>query len=176
MKPLTKLGILIAALTLIVANVSAQSTVPASTGSNVNQVDAQQSLDFHNAKRQTVGSPPLQWSTDLAAVAQNWANHLAAGGCNLQHTQGGPYGENLFGGGGRPYTAMDASQDWYGEISKFHYGPLTPSNWAPSGHYTQMVWKTTTKVGMGRATCNGGLVVIVAEYDPPGNYMGQKPY
>jgi pathogenesis-related protein 1 len=175
-KPLLKLAILVAAINTVVANVSAQAVVSTSTGSNVNQVDAQRSLDFHNAKRKDVGSPPLQWSTDLAAVAQKWADHLAANGCSLQHTQGGLYGENLFGGGGKPYTAVDASQDWYSEISKFHDGPLTPSNWAPAGHYTQMVWSKTAKVGMGRATCSGGLVVIVAEYDPPGNYMGQKPY
>ena len=164
-------------LSLHWAVASAQSTVPANTGSRVIPSDAQSALDFQNAKRHDVGSPPLQWSPQLAGVAQNWANHLAsAENCDLVHTTGGHYGENLFAGSGRAYTAVDAAKDWYGEIAKFHYGPLTDNNWADAGHYTQMVWRNTTSVGMGRATCPGGWVVIVAEYDPPGNYIGQKPY
>lgn len=154
-----------------------QSTVPASTGSLVIPSDAQRALDFQNAKRHDVGVPPLQWSTQLAAVAQSWANHLAsAENCRLVHTTGDRYGENLFGGAGRAYTALDAAQDWYGEIAQFHYGPLTDDNWSAAGHYTQMIWRSTTTVGMGRATCPNGWVVIVAEYDPPGNYIGQTPY
>jgi hypothetical protein len=110
-------------------------------------------------------------------VAQNWANHLAKDeGCSLIHSQNNPYGENLFGGPGGPYTALDAAQAWYSEIEKFHYGVLTDANWYPTGHYTQVIWHTTTQVGMGQATCSGGGTVIAAEYNPPGNYIGQKPY
>jgi len=164
------------AFVLGATTVVAQSVVPSNTGSNVPQAQAQQALDLHNAKRQAVGVPPLQWSADLAAVAQQWANHLAANGCGLQHTFNDKYGENLFGGSGTTYTALDAAQDWYGEISKFKYGVLTNTNWAPTGHYTQMVWRNTTRLGMGQATCGNGATVIVAEYDPPGNFIGQKPY
>ena len=92
------------------------------------------------------------------------------------HDERSLWGKNLFGGGGRAYTALDAARDWYSEISKFHYGVLNGSNWYASGHYTQMVWRNTTQVGMGQAVCSDGSIVIVAEYDPPGNYMGQKPY
>jgi hypothetical protein len=35
--------------------------VPANTGSNVPQDQAQLALDFHNQKRRVVGSPALQW-------------------------------------------------------------------------------------------------------------------
>lgn len=165
------------ALAILALPLSAQQPTIPVTGSHVNIQDAQQALAFHNAKRHDVGAPPLTWSTDLAAVAQRWADHLAADqDCDLVHTVGGHYGENLFGGSGRAFTAVDASQDWYSEISKFHYGPLAENSWYDAGHYTQMVWRNTTKIGMGRTTCPSGRVVIVAEYDPPGNYMGQKPY
>jgi pathogenesis-related protein 1 len=152
-------------------------TVPSNTGSSIPQAQAQAALDFHNAKRHDVGVAPLQWSTKLAAAAQNWANHLAKDeGCNLSHTQSNSYGENLFGGRGAMYTALDAARGWYGEIAKYHYGILTNDNWYPTGHYTQMIWQNTAEVGMGQATCSGGVTVIVAEYNPPGNYMGEKPY
>lgn len=153
------------------------TVVPSDTGSSVPQDQAQLALDFHNKVRQDVGAAPLEWSADLAAYAQQWANHLAAdSNCDLEHTPNNVYGENLFGGSGESYTALDASQDWYSESNDYTYGVLTQDNWYATGHYTQMIWSNTTRIGMGMATCNGGGVVIAAEYDPPGNYMGQKPY
>jgi pathogenesis-related protein 1 len=177
-KTLIAIVILSAIFVLPGASASGQSIeVPAITGSNVPQAQAQAALDFQNAKRHDVGVPSLEWSSDLAADAQKWANHLAADEhCNLVHTANDPHGENLFGGSGAPYTALSASQAWYSEISKYHYGVLNGTNWAPTGHYTQMVWRSTTHIGMGQASCSSGAVVIVAEYDPPGNYLGQKPY
>ncbi|MEY3405870.1 MAG: hypothetical protein RL161_1300, partial [Bacteroidota bacterium] len=38
------------------------------------------------------------------------------------------------------------------------------------------VWSQTTHVGMAKAVCKDGSVLVVANYDPPGNYIGQKPY
>lgn len=156
---------------------AASAVVPSDTGSDVPQAQAQLALDFHNQKRRDVGSPPLQWSTELAAYAQKWANQLANDNhCQLDHTVDNKYGENLFGGSGTTYTALFASQDWYSEKQKYTYGILTDANWYAMGHYTQMVWKNTTQVGIGQANCAGGGSVIAAEYHPPGNYMGEKPY
>jgi len=173
---------MVPAIVLVLAAASSRAqgtapTVPSITGSNVPPTQAQAALDFHNAKRHDVGVPPLRWSATLAAAAQSWANHLAATNhCGLIHTDNDRYGENLFGGSGMSYTALDASQDWYREISGYTYGVVTAANFAPTGHYTQMVWSRTTAVGIGQANCPGGATVIVAEYDPPGNYIGQKPY
>ena len=154
--------------------------VPPATGSKVLQSDAQEALDFHNKVRTDVKSPPLQWSTELASYAQRWANHLADN-CKLEHRPGSgvwaqKYGENIFWGGGEDYTVLQASESWYSEIKGYKYGKLTNNNWYKAGHYTQMVWKTTTYVGMGMAICKDGSVLIVANYSPGGNYIGEKPY
>ncbi len=146
-------------------------------GSKMSATDAQAAVDFQNSKRKDVGAPPLAWSAELAVVAQRWADHLANDkNCDLEHSTGSKFGENLFGGNGMAYTALDASQSWYAEIKDYTPGALTDSNWAKTGHYTQMVWSKTQHVGMGQAFCKDGSTVIAAEYDPPGNYMGQKPY
>jgi pathogenesis-related protein 1 len=151
--------------------------VPANTGSGVPVTQARLTLEFHNCARREVGTPPLVWSPELAARAQNWADHLATQeNCHLVHTSNNPYGENLFGGSGGNWTALDAAQDWYSEKKQYHYAVLNQNNWYATGHYTQMIWKNTRAVGMGQAACRRGGIVIAAEYDPPGNYMGEAPY
>ena len=69
------------------------------------------------------------------------------------------HGENLFAGSGSSYrTALSASQAWYSEIKDYKYGVLADANWYTAGHYTQMVWSSTRRVGIGQAMCNGGGV------------------
>lgn len=154
--------------------------VPATTGSRVLQKDAQQALDFHNKVRADVGVTALQWSEELAAYAQAWADHLAVN-CKLEHrpntgqwTQ--KHGENIFWGEGEDYSPLQASESWYSEIKDYKYGTLNGNNWYKTGHYTQMVWKNTTHVGIGVARCKSGAILIVANYAPSGNYLGERPY
>ena len=48
-----------------------------------------------------------------------------------------------------------------------------------AGHYTQVVWRSTARVGAGKAKLatgpQAGAWVLVANYDPPGN-LPEKPY
>lgn len=166
---------------LLISFSSWSQKVPATTGSKISQTAAQEALDHHNKVRADVGAPTLEWSAELSKFAQEWADHLASQGCKMEHrprsgewTQ--KYGENIFWGSASRYTPLDASKSWYSEIKDYTYGPLTSSNWYQTGHYTQMVWKNTTHVGFGVAICSSGAIIIVANYNPPGNYMGQKPY
>lgn len=155
--------------------------VPVATGSKVTKEDAQTAVDFHNKVRKDVGVLPLDWSPELAAYAQLWANKLASGGCKIEHRPGSGkwaqlYGENIYFGTARGLTTLDASKAWYSEIKDFTNSKLNLENWAKVAHYTQMVWRTTTKIGIAKATCPSGATIIVANYSPRGNYMGEKPY
>ena len=167
-------------LGVFIVQVLAQS-VPNITGSKVTKEDAQSALDFHNKVRADVGVTALTWSPDLAKFAQEWADHLASQGCDMQHrprngkwTQ--KYGENIFWGKGADYSALDASKSWYSEIEFYTHGEISSSNWSKTGHYTQMVWKNTSQVGIAVAKCSDGAIIIVANYDPAGNFMGESPY
>jgi hypothetical protein len=43
-----------------------------------------------------------------------------------------------------------------------------------TGHFTQLVWKNTERVGAGIAyNSDRTKVYVVAQYSPPGNYLGQ---
>lgn len=180
--PLYKLTLrLFSLLILIACSIASDAqTVPQKTGSKVTQEAAQKALDFHNDIRKKVGSPSLQWSNDLAEFAQAWADELA-GSCKMKHRPSSgawkqKYGENIFWGSADYFTVMDACENWYSEIEYFKSGKLTEKVWSKAGHYTQMVWKETTHVGMGVAVCNDGGVIVVANYNPAGNYIGERPY
>src|SRR5688572_8847703 len=154
---------------------------PAATGSAVTKEDAQKALDFHNKVRKDVGVRGLEWSPEVAAFAQLWANKLAAEGCKLEHRPASGkwaqmYGENIYFGTAKGLSAGDASKAWYAEIKDYSGEKLMMKNFVKVAHYTQMVWRTTTKLGMGKSTCPSGATIIVANYSPLGNYMGQKPY
>lgn len=132
----------------------------------------------HNQVRCNVDTaepiPPIAWSSQLAAVAQAYAEQLAAAGCNLNHS-GGPYGENLFWGSGS-YAPDVVVEAWAGEVSCFSYAQFENSCSCTCGHYTQIVWRNSTQLGCGVGACPGGGQVWVCNYDPPGNYLGQYPY
>ncbi len=120
----------------------------------------------------------MTWSTDLAAYAQGRAKQIAAN-CELGHDPNGnapAYGENLFMGSGDGFTPLSAAQTWYDERKAYHNEAVSQSNVQNVGHYTQMVWKASLHLGFGKAQCQDGTVVFVANYDPRGNIVGQKPF
>ena len=73
----------------------------------------------------------------------------------------------------------DATMFWYNEQSNYDYSSNLCNYGSVCGHFTQMIWKNTKKIGCGQSTRKKGsmtTVYWVCQYDPPGNYNGQKPY
>lgn len=158
-----------------------QATGVQKTGSKVSVMEAQEALDFHNAERKSLGIEPLEWSESLSKYAQEWADHLAASNCDFDHRPNSGkwaqlYGENIYWGMGGTYTAVNACESWFKEKKSFKNVALSSSNWSKAGHYSQMIWRKTKHVGMGVAKCKDGSYIIVANYDPAGNMMGEKAY
>ena len=132
----------------------------------------------HNRVREVLGIAPLTWSPELARYAQAWADTLQRGGCDLQHRpRSGPdaqrYGENIFSATGQAATAGDVVDAWAAE--RAGYDPAKNRCRGVCGHYTQVVWRNSQRLGCGMATC-GDTEVWVCNYDPPGNFVGQRPY
>jgi len=132
-------------------------------------------MKLHNDARAEVGVSPLTWDSKLAAVAQKWADTLAAKGDDLQHSSNSPYGENLAGYlpeyGENP---VHGAGMWYAEIKDYKGQKIGSAD--TTGHYTQMVWRGTTHVGFGIAMTKSGMVILCANYNPAGNMMGELPY
>lgn len=131
---------------------------------------AQQFIDAHNRYRAKHCAPPLTWSKKLADVAQSWANTLRDKGCVFGHSPGAKYGENLAAGTQGALDPESTVTMWYEEIKhyKFPNGGFSMQ----TGHFTQLVWRSTTQVGCGHVTCKGNDI-YVCNYDPPGNWEGQ---
>ncbi|XP_043722081.1 pathogenesis-related protein 1B-like [Telopea speciosissima] len=130
-------------------------------------------VSAHNAARSEVGVGSMTWDDTVAAYAQNYANQRA-GDCNLVH-YGGQYGENIAWSSG-DMSATDAVKLWVDEKAHYDYNSNSCVEGQQCGHYTQVVWKNSVRLGCGRVTCNSGGTFITCNYDPPGNYVGQRPY
>lgn len=136
---------------------------------------AQQGLEIHNELRALHGVPPLELDSQLTAYAQEWADNLASSG-SFYHRPNSNYGENLYMAGGSLAAACDGKpgvQAWYDEISMYNFGNGGFSG--ATGHFTQVVWKNSKKLGYAQAF-SGNRVYVVANYDPPGNSGGPAQY
>ncbi|KAL6012846.1 hypothetical protein ACLOJK_003335 [Asimina triloba] len=138
------------------------------------QNSPQDFLAAHNAARQEVGVGALTWDANVEGYAKEYANQRS-GDCQLQHS-GGQYGENLFGGSGADFTAADAVNAWVNEKNYYDYSTNSCAPGQACGHYTQVVWRDSVRLGCARVVCNDGGIFITCNYNPPGNYVGQKPY
>jgi pathogenesis-related protein 1 len=168
----------------------------APTSAQVSSTEALQAFNTERAMYPGVG--PLQWSAQLAAYAQNWANHLAEIDRSIHHTTttdnphapGQWAGETIAGPADfPPFTVRNAIQLWIDEKQFYHYdqddglagySSSPPGCTAPAGavcgHFLQVIWKNTQFVGCGSGTAADGSIYIVCNYYPSGLYPGQKPY
>jgi len=114
-------------------------------------------LPVHNSERDAMNAsvPPLVWIDKLAADAKTWADHLvvtgvivhcgATPGCDTREE-----GENAWVTGASNQNQTEQTQMLEGPVSEkknYNGGVLTPENWYPTGHYTQMIWKSIAQVG-----------------------------
>ncbi|XVE94080.1 hypothetical protein REPUB_Repub01dG0249900 [Reevesia pubescens] len=130
-------------------------------------------LNAQNGARAKMHLQPLIWDDKLAAYAQKYANRRI-GDCGLVHS-GGPYGENIAWGSG-DLSIKDAVKMWIGERAYYNSNSNTCAAGQMCGHYTQVVWHNTVRVGCAKVRCNKGGTFIICNYDPPGNYIGEKPF
>ena len=139
--------------------------------------DVQGALDVHNAARAEVGVAPLTWDDALAKEAEAYAQELARRHRFEHDRDRNGHGENLYWYSASTNTPMsNASKSWYDEIEVYRYRKCCGPNFSETGHYTQMVWHSTTAVGIGVAVSSRGETYVVARYNPTGNWQGEYPY
>lgn len=129
-------------------------------------------LTAHNKERSVLNIPDLEWSKQLAKESEKWALNLALDDNGLYHSNNDDYGENIaLFYSNPPHFGVEL---WNEEKVDFRYGKSNV--FEKVGHYTQVIWKNTTQVGCGCARGKSKAFYFVCKYNPPGNYIGVKPY
>lgn len=122
-------------------------------------------LNATNTYRALHSAPAVTWNSDLANAAYtNAAQYTWA------HTSNDPYGENIATG-----TYTDPSYYvylWYSEESQYDYD--NPGYSDATGHFTQLVWVSTTQIGCAMVDADNNLgypYSMTCEYSPAGNIV-----
>ncbi|MDP9150935.1 MAG: CAP domain-containing protein [Myxococcota bacterium] len=138
----------------------------------------------------SVGEPPLTCDPIAAQVALSYAskcNYMHNANRNMEYAalggQGPGVGENIAAGAPTESIAK-AVASWLSEVTSYTYATNSCASGAQCGHYTQIIWKTTTGVGCAHVACTTGSPFgtsakwdfSVCDYSPPGNYVNMKPY
>jgi len=166
---------LVLRLLIVVAEIGgAQQGRPSAGGpaSSKSSEFVREMLVAHNNARKRVGLPALAWSSVLAAQAQQWADTLLTRH-QLFHRPESKYGENLFEINGARSTPAEVVGEWTSESRNYNYRTNTCRG--VCGHYTQIIWRQTREVGCAMAG-DSNREVWVCNYNPPGNWAGQRPY
>lgn len=129
-------------------------------------------LKVHNECRQKHGCPPLKLNKDICRISQLWADVLIRRSVP-QQSNNTDYGEHIFSCESKnlnfTVSAREVVEKWYSEIKDHVFGE-EPED-LKTGHFSQVIWKKTRELGVGFAKSKG-RVVVVTNYYPPGNYVG----
>jgi uncharacterized protein YkwD len=139
-------------------------------------------LHAHNWVRNEYKLPALEWDENLASFARKYLMERYDD-CQCVHSSAN-YGENLFWGKRLHWTPCDAVYYWYMEKNAYNFNTLKcepPPKMCE--HFTQIVWRDTTHVGCALQHCKnanpagttGVGMLIICEYNPPGNYANENP-
>lgn len=135
-------------------------------------------LASHNQTRAAARVPSLRWDPALAAAAASYGPTLAALGA-LRHSPRGArpgQNENLWMGTRSAFTPEQMVGNWTSERRVFRPGVFpnvsATGNWADIGHYSQIIWPTTTAVGCAIHRSQR-WDFLICRYSPGGNIDGR---
>lgn len=162
----------------VISSISQASSVPAIQSADEFIADV---VKAHNVYRNKHGRvPPLVHNEDLTVLAQRWAAHLASIRA-LQHNndsyRGQPLGQNVAAKSSTApteYTGQEVVDQWYSEINRFDWNTPEGRPGVTTGHFTQVIWRGSREIGVGKARSpDGREVYVVCNYYPAGNYIGR---
>ncbi|XP_078365354.1 Golgi-associated plant pathogenesis-related protein 1-like [Oculina patagonica] len=137
-------------------------------------------LDTHNKFRKIHGVPLMTLDRQMCDQAKAYAQKIAQLG-ELKHSskeEREEQGENLSMGcsTNKAQAMEEAVTNWYNEVCNPGYNFNGDGKSTGTGHFTQVAWKTSTQLGIGRAeTTRNGMqcAYIVGRYQPAGNFFGK---
>ena len=140
-------------------------------------------LKRHNYYRKHHQVGPMYLTAKLNEYSQKYAETLAEQNVmkhstddQLDKIYGDWTGENLYtywtSVSNLTLTGADAVDSWYKEIFDYDFKKCDTKNGKAIGHFTQLVWKGSTQLGIGVAKNKENNVYVVANYHKGGNIIG----
>jgi hypothetical protein len=139
--------------------------------------NAMRIVAIHNKVRAAAGVQPLYWDGTLAAAAERYAAELARTGRwgHSARANRPGQGENLWMGTRGGFSVDQMVGSWADEGRAFHRGRFPEvsrtGNWADVGHFTQMIWRGSVRIGCG-VRSSARFDFLVCRYSPQGNVIG----
>ncbi|XP_067913296.1 peptidase inhibitor 16-like [Heterodontus francisci] len=148
----------------------------------LSEADKKDLVDAHNKYRSEVHDATnmlkMNWDKELGEIAVKYAQECIWG----HNKDRGRTGENLYAVTGT-LNLTEAVKKWYLEVADYKYETMDCTAQKLCGHYTQLVWANSDKVGCGSHFCDElqgldykNLSILVCNYLPPGNIIGENPY
>jgi len=137
-------------------------------GSQLSTDEINQTLAVHNFERTAYKLAPLKWDCKLAKMAQEWADR------GIFEHRDTTYGENIFVSAHANLTMNSMIDFWLAEKAFWNNSAGSCAAGKVCGHFTQIVWRSTAKVGCGinRTAPGNWKLMFVCNYDPAGNKGG----
>ena len=140
----------------------------------------------HNAVRKRVGVAPLVWDDRLAETAGSWVRRCVDRNSprgvvdhNADRSRGHSeyVGENLTASTA-PLDPRAVVEGWVSEADDYDHARNRCARGKVCGHYTQVVWAATERVGCAAFSCSKleYPYTVVCNYGPGGNTNGRPPY
>jgi hypothetical protein len=140
---------------------------------------AMRAMAAHNRLRAAEAVAPAFWDRGLASSADTYAAELARTG-RFAHspraTRAGQ-GENLWMGTRGAFSLDQMVADWASEKRHLRAGRFpnvsTTGRWQDVGHYTQIIWPTSMRVGCA-VRSSSRYDYLVCHYGKSGNVSGER--
>ncbi|XP_061570647.1 GLIPR1-like protein 1 [Cololabis saira] len=130
----------------------------------------------------------MTWDEGLAITARAWArrcifdHNIYLKDARRVHPTFSSVGENIWTISSQSFTPTRAIESWVNEKNHYNYQRNTCTK--VCGHYTQVVWASSYKVGCAAHLCPDGIqhfissegLLFVCNYATAGNMNNEKPY
>ena len=131
----------------------------------------EKALNIHNEYRKKHNARILDLSLELSGKAKKRILQLEKGLVNINSElddKDNEFGENLYISTKNDFNIEKVCEIWYNEKNKYNFDLNTYQK--GTGHFTQMIWKETQKIGFGYLN-NNGKIYFLALYSPAGNEL-----